>query len=173
MKQSSSKEVVFPGQRFCRPWWNHMLFRFFRAAIWMVCLFRLFFPSIDTYLGMINGLQESGVVLSGVIILTLGFVFTITIHFRLGNEWRSGIDPNGPNKLISDGMYKYSRNPMFAGVALAQFGFFLALPSFFSLVCLAVGLYTLNNQASAEEKHLLQIFPQEYKDYSSRVRRWI
>jgi protein-S-isoprenylcysteine O-methyltransferase Ste14 len=150
-----------------------MAFRLFRVTIWMVCLFRLFFPSIDNYLGMIESFENFGIILSGNVLLTLGFLFTIIVHCRLGQEWRSGIDPEGPSRIISHSFYKYSRNPMFLGVAVSQVGFFLALPSIFTFVCLVVGLYTLNRQALAEEKHLLKVFPEEYKIYSSMVCRWI
>ena len=173
MKRYSSREIVFPGERFCSTWWNHISFRFFRATIWLVCVFRFIFPTVDNYLGILDSLQKTEVVFSGIFLLTLGFISTILIHLKLGKHWRSGIDPNGPDKIALEGWYKYSRNPMFVCVAIAQLGFFLALPSIFSLVCLVIGIYTLNSQALAEEKHLLSVYPKEYKHYSSRVRRWI
>lgn len=173
MKRSSSLEVIFPGKRFCSAWWNHILFRFFRAAIWLICVARCFSYSIDNYLGMLASFQKPAVILSGVFLLTLGFVLTVTIHFRLRNRWRSGIDPNGPSEIVFDGWYRYNRNPMFVCVAIAQLGFFLAMPSIFSLICLIIGLYTLNRQVLAEEQHLLAVYPKEYEQYSSRVRRWV
>ena len=173
MKRANSREMVFPGKRFCSTWWNHITFRFFRATIWLVCVFRLFYPEVDNFLGILESLQTTEVIFTGIVFLTLGFISTIMIHYTLGKQWRSGIDPNGPSKLVSNGWYRYSRNPMFVCVAIAQLGFFLAMPSIFSLACLMIGLYTLNSQALAEEKHLLSLYPKEYKDYSYRVRRWI
>lgn len=173
MKRASSRELIFPGKRYSSTWWNHMSFRFFRAFIWLVCVFRLFFPAADNYLGIFERLQKTEIILSGIILLTLGFITTVMINFKLGNQWRSGIDPNGPHQIISDGWYSYSRNPMFVCVAIAQLGFFLAIPSVFSLICFIIGWYTLHRQALAEEKHLLKMHPQEYTYYSSRVRRWI
>ena len=172
-KRLGLPEVVFPGERFCSTWWNHMLFRAFRFSIWMVCLFRLFFPGRDGYLGFCVYLNVWPVVLAGDILLAAGFLLTVYIHFSLGGEWRSGIDPEGPKTLKTDGLYRFSRNPMFLGVAIAQFGFLLAMPSVFSSVCLAVGLYTLHSQAMAEEAHLSQLFPNEYRQYRERVRRWL
>ncbi|QFI37273.1 isoprenylcysteine carboxylmethyltransferase family protein [Moritella marina ATCC 15381] len=173
MKRSNSRELIFSGERFCGTWWNHMAFRLFRVGIWLICLFRVFQPSIDSYLGLIPMLETSLVILSGNILLTLGFISTIIIHLKLGKTWRSGIDPNGPKSIISKGFYKYSRNPMFLCVAISQFGFFLAIPSLFTLICLIIGIYTLYSQTLAEEKHLSRVLPLEYKNYSSQVRRWI
>jgi protein-S-isoprenylcysteine O-methyltransferase Ste14 len=62
---------------------------------------------------------------------------------------------------------------MFVCIAISQLGFFLAIPSIFSLVCLIIGLYTLRSQALEEELHLSQQFPIAYAAYSSKVRRWV
>ena len=172
-KRVDSSEVVFPGGRYSSTWWNHMLFRGFRFVIWMVCLLRWPFPVVDNYLGLFTALNTWPVVLAGNILLTLGFLFAIAVHFALGRQWRSGIDPQGPGELRIDGFYRYSRNPMFGGVAVAQVGFLFALPSVFSAVCLVIGLYALRRQVLAEEGHLAKRFPEEYARYRNRVRRWL
>ncbi len=172
-KRSGPGEVVFAGARFSATWWNHRLFGAFRFTIWMVCLARWLFPPIDNYLGMFVALNVWPVVLAGNILLTAGFVFTLGVHFSLGRQWRSGIDPGGPEALRTDGFYRFSRNPMFLGIAVAQVGFFLALPSVFSSVCLGVGLYTLHKQTLAEETHLGVRFNNDYRQYREAVPRWL
>ncbi len=172
-QRQNAKSLVFSGKPFCKTWWNHIAFRFFRISIWMVCLFRLFYPDIDNYLGMLNILELSSVIGLGLVLLTAGFLSTALIHCSLGKEWRSGIDPSGPTKVITSGAYQFSRNPMFVCIAIAQLGFFLAMPSVFALVCLIIGLYTLNRQALEEEIHLSQKFPIEYAGYVAKVRRWV
>lgn len=172
-KRATTRGFVFPGQKFGTTWWNHMSFRFFRFAIWMVCLNRLFFPSLDNYLGLIIPFQTFSVILMGNILIATGFLFTLFNHFWLGRNWTSGIDPGGPEKVVTSGFYKYSRNPMFAGIILAQLGFFLALPSVFSLACLVIGAAAIYRQAISEEQHLETHFPSEYAVYRSNVRRWI
>lgn len=170
--RAGSREVVFPGARLSVTWWNHMLFRAFRMTIWLVCLLRWPFPFIDEYLGVFSTLNTWPVVLAGVTLLTAGFLGVIAVHFGLGPQWRSGIDPQSPDQLRIDGFYRYSRNPMFLGIAAAQVGFFLALPSVFTAFCLLVGWYTLHRQTLAEEAHLAERFPEDYPLYKSRVRRW-
>ena len=173
MKRSGLREVVFAGERFSSTWWNHMLFRAFRVTIWMVCLFRFFFPGLDSYLGFFVALNVWPIVLAGDVLLTAGFLFTVLVHFSLGSNWRSGIDPNQPGKLRTDGFYRFTRNPMFLGIATAQVGFLLAMPSIFSLVCLVVGLYVLYRQTLAEEAHLMKLFPGDYRHYMGKVKRWL
>lgn len=172
-KRSGVREVVFPGERFSATWFNHMAFRGFRVAIWMVCVVRFFYPGLDGFLGLFHALNVWPVLLVGNVLLTGGFLFTIVTHFSLGSAWRSGIDPDQPRALKTDGLYRFSRNPMFVGVAVAQLGFFLALPSVFSAVCLVVGWYTLHSQARAEEGHLTDLFSSDYRRYRADVRRWL
>ena len=171
--RENQKELIFTGERFCSTWWNHMTFRVFRASIWIICLARLFLPNVDNYLGLLFFSESFSIVLFGNILLTLGFMMTIIIHFKMGKQWRSGIDPSGPHNLITHGFYKFSRNPMFLSIALSQFAFFLALPSIFSLLCFIVGVMVLRRQILSEETHLLQHFPEQYKLYTVKVRRWL
>ncbi len=171
-QRKHGKKLIFAGENFGKTWWNHITFRVFRLIIWMICIFRLFYPNIDHYLGMINPLQSQPIILTGLILLTVGFLSTALIHYSLGKEWRSGIDPSGPNTVISSGVYRFSRNPMFVCIAIAQLGFFFAIPSIFSLLCLIIGLYTLRSQALEEELHLSRKFPVAYAAYSAKVRRW-
>jgi protein-S-isoprenylcysteine O-methyltransferase Ste14 len=150
-----------------------MTFRLFRALIWLTCVIRIFFPSLDEYLGVIAIFERNLMLILGNVLLTVGFLMTIIIHFSMKQKWRSGVDPQGPKALITDGFFKHSRNPIFVSVGLSQLGFFLALPSIFTLVCLIIGLYTLYKQTIVEEQHLVTIFQDNYKIYQSNVRRWI
>jgi len=171
--RSTPKGVIFPGEQFCASWWNHMVFKFFRAAIWFVCVLRVFIPEVDSYLGLLNVLNGWPGVMFGNILLTAGFVLTMFVHFHMASLWRSGVDPRGPRELKTNGLYEFSRNPMYLGVVAAQIGFFLALPSVFSLICLVVGMIAVYRQTLVEEAHLEQHFPGEYKEYKQLVPRWL
>ncbi|KPZ53793.1 isoprenylcysteine carboxylmethyltransferase family protein [Pseudoalteromonas sp. S3776] len=171
--RSTPAGVIFPGAKFCTSWWNHMAFKFFRAAIWLVCVLRVFVPATDNYLGMFNSLNGWPGVMFGNILLTAGFALSMVVHFHMASLWRSGIDPNGPQTLKTTGLYSFSRNPMYVGVATAQLGFFLALPSVFSLICLAVGLIALYKQIVVEEAHLATRFNSDYLNYKQTVPRWL
>ena len=173
LKRHDSARLIFPGERYCSTWWNHMAFRLFRVLIWGVCLVRWFAPKVDHYLGIFTALRTWPMTAVGNIMLTLGFVVAVAVHFSLGRQWRSGIDPNAPVRLKTDGPYRFTRNPMYIGVALAQLGFFLALPSLFTLICLIVGLTALQRQVVAEEEHLADAFPVAYASYQMGVPRWI
>lgn len=172
-KRQLSVEMVFPGKRNSATWWNHMVFRFFRVTIWLVCLLRWPFPEIDAYLGELPQLQTAATMIIGNLLLLLGFSGAVLTNITLGNDWRSGINPSGPSQLKTDGLFQYSRNPMYLSVAIAQVGFVLALPSVFTLICLIAGWLSLYAQVLAEEKHLSQRFASDYQRYTAKVTRWL
>ena len=173
LKARLKNEVIFPGTPYCSTWWTHALFRIFRASIWLICVLRCIFSEVDHYLFLFPHLQRIEIIFTGIILLTLGFLATVSLHMKLGAQWRSGIDPNNPTQLLTTGVYGVSRNPMFLAIGLSQLGFFLAMPSLFSAACLVIGLCCLAVQTNAEEKHLSVLLPKEYQNYCKNVRRWL
>jgi protein-S-isoprenylcysteine O-methyltransferase Ste14 len=161
------------GERGSSHWLGHVAFRFFRVLILSVCVARVFYPSIDTYLLVCPALMVGPVLLSGVAMLVCGFLFTVIGHYTLGASWLSGINPEQRVTLVTTGVYGRSRNPMFIGVLATQIGFFLALPSVFTFVCLVVGFCAVFNQVRLEEAHLAQAVGDEYTAYTERVPRWV
>lgn len=164
---------LFIGVRGSSHWIGHMSFRIFRLLIWGVCVGRLFVPSVDRYLLKFSNFEIPWLNLTGLVTMVAGFCLAVCGHANLGPLWRSGMDPDGPAELVTTKLYARSRNPMYLGVICAQSGFFLALPSVFTLICLLVGVAAIVNQTWLEEKHLHQRFSARYENYSSSVRRWI
>jgi protein-S-isoprenylcysteine O-methyltransferase Ste14 len=62
---------------------------------------------------------------------------------------------------------------MFLLIQLAQFGFFLSLPSVFTLVCLVVGMAAIHAQARLEERHLAAHHGEAYRRYRETTPRWL
>lgn len=172
-KRATRRDAVFPGTVLSTGWWAHMSFRFFRLAIWLVCLLRWPFPVVDHYIGYLYALQYSGLQLAGIGLLTGGFMLAVFGHIALGKDWSSGVDPQGPASLHTESLYRISRNPMFLGVKMAQLGLFLALPSLFTLLCLVAGWLAIDMQLRVEEAALRQKFGNIYDDYCRKVRRWL
>ncbi|PSM19498.1 PEMT/PEM2 methyltransferase family protein [Nitratireductor sp. StC3] len=79
-----------------------------------------------------------------------------------------------PDRLITDGLYSMSRNPMYLGFALALLGFAIKLntPINFALVAAFV-LVTDLWYIRYEERIAQSVFGEAYRDYRRRTRRWI
>jgi protein-S-isoprenylcysteine O-methyltransferase Ste14 len=83
--------------------------------------------------------------------------------------------PHRPvTRLVTGGPYRVSRNPMYAGQAVALVGAGLATGSWWPLAAAAVGMFaTTRLVIEPEEDYLAVRFGDEYARYRSRVRRWL
>ena len=77
-------------------------------------------------------------------------------------------------KIVTDGAYRFSRNPLYLSLLLLLFGVSILLSSLW-LFCTVPILYTLFlfKAVKPEESYLSQKFGEEYLNYSAKVRRWI
>lgn len=160
------------GRRGSGGWWHRQLFNLFRASILSVCLVRIVYD-IDPYLGVFPILYQAPVLIAGVLCLLVSFFLIDYIQAYMHEDWRSGIDEAGPGHLITGGPYARRRHPMFLSILLGQFGFFLALPSVFTAICLAVGVVVIIRQAQAEERALAAHFGEAWQAYATQTRRWM
>jgi protein-S-isoprenylcysteine O-methyltransferase Ste14 len=85
------------------------------------------------------------------------------------------ICPTDPTDyLITDGIYRYTRNPMYLGMILMLFGvavFFGTLP--FYIAAIAYVIVMDQSFCPYEEDKLAKTFGEQYAAYESKVRRWI
>lgn len=164
---------VFSGTPGTAHFATHTTFRVFRVAILAACCARMAWPGFDTYLGPLPALWHPAVMLLGDALLLASFVTVLCIHFYLGEDWRSGVRPGGEARLITSGPFAVSRNPMMLFVIAAQIGLFLALPSVFTLVCLAAGVWAVLAQVRVEERMLGARYGAAYEAYVDRTPRWL
>ena len=101
------------------------------------------------------------------------FGSVVAIHMYMGCDLRSDARPDDSTSLLTTGPFVVSRNPMMLGVLVAQIGFFLALTSAFSLICLGVGVGAIIVQVGIEERYLRDRFGDTYSRYVDKTPRWI
>ncbi len=94
--------------------------------------------------------------------------------FRRVKTTVNPVKPEATTTMVTSGIYRYSRNPMYLGFLLALVGWaaFLADVLAFALLPLFV-LYMNRFQITPEERTLAAKFPHEFMAYKSSVRRWI
>lgn len=84
------------------------------------------------------------------------------------------LKPNNTQGLVTSGLYRYSRNPMYVGLLLILFGFALWLGSITPLIALPLFYWLITNMQIKPEEVILEAkFGQEYLDYKKSVRRWL
>ncbi|OOE38869.1 hypothetical protein BZG06_16035 [Salinivibrio kushneri] len=80
-----------------------------------------------------------------------------------------------PTKLVTQGVFKYSRNPMYLGFAVAMLGAALLTGAAVTSLLLTLAFVLITDRwYIAYEEHLMyQKFGAEYQEYCRNVRRWI
>jgi protein-S-isoprenylcysteine O-methyltransferase Ste14 len=88
---------------------------------------------------------------------------------------RTTIVPHHPvATLVTNGAYRFSRNPMYTGLGIAYPGAALLLGSWWPVALWPLVMLAVDRLAiRPEERYLRQRFGQAYTDYSARVRRWL
>jgi protein-S-isoprenylcysteine O-methyltransferase Ste14 len=121
-------------------------------------------------------MPESIRLISASIPLAVGAVFTLggVMAFRVA---RTTVDPRTPEKasaLVTSGVYRYSRNPMYVAFALFLLAWAIYLAAPWSLGGVAGFVLFMDRlQIPAEEQALESLFGDDFRRYRERVRRWL
>ncbi|MES2989676.1 MAG: isoprenylcysteine carboxylmethyltransferase family protein [Pseudomonadota bacterium] len=110
----------------------------------------------------------------GMLALVLGAAIILTAQ---GLFLRSKTDSRpwkADQNLIFDGVYKWSRNPMYLGMALVYLGLTMLNDSGTQLCLLLPLMFVIQKEViEPEEAYLARTFGEPYLEYQARVRRWI
>lgn len=108
------------------------------------------------------------------------FFFVLGVAFNVAGfvtQRRAGTDPipfNPTTRIVSHGLYRFSRNPMYIGFALWTFGLAILFDSVWLLLAVPIGLVLTDLLiVRREEAYLERKFGNEYVAYKQRVRRWL
>lgn len=117
----------------------------------------------------------------GALMLLASVVIYAAAVVHMGESWRMGIDratpadgdhSNAP-RLITTGIYAWSRNPIYVAFDLALFGTFAVLGHLALLLLGGLLVVLLHLQAIREERFLAQRFGGEFDQYRRRVGRYV
>ena len=112
--------------------------------------------------------------IAGYLLIVIAFSIILIAAWSF-YRFTTNIEPWKPtSKVISSGIFRYSRNPIYTGFIIATAGIGLVLNSWWiilSVLPLAALLYLL--VIRLEESYLLRKFGDEYANYQKRVRRWL
>lgn len=107
----------------------------------------------------------------GLIFSILGFIIALLSVVQLNKNLTVFPTPKTDSELITFGMYKFSRHPIYTGLILFTFGYAIFKASLFKVLIALVLLLLFYFKTNYEEQKLLQKFP-NYKDYKKKVNRF-
>jgi len=101
--------------------------------------------------------------------LILGFISLITMR----DSWRVGIRTEQKTDLITNGVFRFSRNPYFLSYILIFLGCFLIIPTYVFLIVYLIWIILIHLMILDEEKYLIDQHDDIYRDYKRRVNRYL
>jgi protein-S-isoprenylcysteine O-methyltransferase Ste14 len=115
------------------------------------------------------------VIAGGIVFITgLAIVQAAGQEFRRANTSTDPLRPGSASALVTSGVYSFTRNPMYLGMAVVLLGWGLFLMNLISLALVSVFvLYITLFQILPEERLLAARFGDAYRSYTKRVRRWV
>ena len=137
-----------------------------------------------------NKMQKNALFSLHIIYLLL-VIYSIFVPLKLGTVWFYtglpiyllglisyamvfvGFATTPPDKLVTKGIYRYSRNPMHLSVILLLIGVGIAAASWIFLLLSVAYMIVPLLWVDAEERHLLKLYGDAYREYTGRTPRWI
>ena len=102
---------------------------------------------------------------SGLVIFLFGIVFTIAAILNFATSPK--------DRVITRGLYRFTRNPTYVGMILMHIGVGIACSSWLLLLLTVVLIILLNAVLPSEERYCLYRFGDDYRKYKNRTPRWI
>ena len=116
----------------------------------------------------------SGPLVSGVMCLAIGLWLFYQSHADLGTNWSITLEVREQHRLITQGVYRRIRHPMYLALALYSIGQALVIPNWVAgpsnLIAFVI---LLALRLRAEERMMVEEFGDEYAAYSAQTKRLI
>lgn len=120
---------------------------------------------------LVKQFPAEGIRIAGIATEIMGVIFFASATITMKTSWKVGI-PEEKTALVTDGIYKWSRNPAFLGFDLLYLSvclMFFNIP----LVCVSVwAAVMLHIQILQEETHMQNMFENEYISYKKHTLRY-
>jgi protein-S-isoprenylcysteine O-methyltransferase Ste14 len=116
------------------------------------------------------------ITMTAVVIALVGGGITLSgaITFRRAKTTVDPFKPESASSLVTFGVYRMTRNPMYVGLLMVLIGWAIFLVNVWSaLGPLVFVAYITRFQIQPEERALASLFGEAYASYKSRVRRWL
>ncbi len=106
----------------------------------------------------------------GIVLIWAGILFRFWAVQKLGKFFRSKVEIQEENRLVTCGPYRYLRNPSYTGILITLLGFGIAVGNWLSLfVLLAAGFISFVRRIAIEDRALAERFGEAYEKYKRRT----
>jgi len=151
------------------------------GKVYFVCLFFIFFSSasfgfsltIYEYFYPFKILENNTIRIFAVLLNIFSIIWIMIGQKQMEETWRIGIFEQESNRLVTSGLFCFSRHPIFVGLIGLMLSTFLCMPNAITFTVFVVALILINIEALLEESELKNKHGNDYNDYCKKTRRWI
>jgi len=118
-------------------------------------------------------LEHAPLVFLGAALLAAAIVLMTLAQLQMGKSWRIGIEEDARPGLVTWGLYRFCRNPIFTAMLVALAGLFLLTPSGLTLAILLGAYLGIRRQVADEESYLRRSYAVDYPAYAAQVGRFL
>lgn len=112
--------------------------------------------------------------LAGLVVSWLGLAVRVWAVVTLGRSFRTTVEVDAGQAVVSRGPYRWVRHPSYTGLLLVAAGFGLAEGTWPGLaICLVLPAVAMLRRIHVEETALTQVIGDAYRDYQNRTKRLI
>lgn len=114
-----------------------------------------------------------------IVAVGMGIAGAVTAGSAMLSFWKvrttvNPMKPSSASSLVTSGIYRYTRNPMYLGMLFVLVGWALYLANALTFLFLPAFILYMNRfQIEPEERALTAAFGHEFLEYVSRARRWL
>ena len=124
-----------------------------------------------SYLVPISYLQTQILTITGLALIHIALVWISIAQFQMSNSWRIGIDEENKTKLVTEGIFSISRNPIFLGMIISVLGLFFIVPNALTFFLTITTYIVIQIQIRLEEEFLQKQHAQDYVNYKLKTKR--
>ena len=116
-----------------------------------------------------QGLSSLLMILIGLTVIVIGVK-----TFHKSDTTVNPLNPKEASHLVTDGVFSYTRNPMYLGMLIIVLGVTVYNGVYIGIIILPCFIFYIKKfQIKPEEEAMQEIFADDYTDYFKRVRRWL
>ncbi|MES2324616.1 MAG: isoprenylcysteine carboxylmethyltransferase family protein [Pseudomonadota bacterium] len=134
---------------------------------------KLFWTGMGKFIGALPGSGFRSVQSIGWSLLVVAILLTLTAQYQMGKSWWIGIDTHEKTDLVTNGLFAWSRNPIFLAMRVCLLALLLIQPNAVTLTFFCGGELVMQFQVRLEEAFLYDQHGERYTNYCATVGRWL
>lgn len=109
----------------------------------------------------------------GAVGITLGYLLVTIAYYQMGASWRLGVDYDSEDRLVTSGLFRFTRNPIYLGLDLFVISAFLIVPRAWSATVMVAVVALWHWEIRQEERFLSTHYGDQYGEFCNSVGRYL